>query len=89
MARKTNITGIPMLSIGTTKNDKKQTLTRYCVNHKVDDKNECKSFYFGTNVDQKDAFLLAVIYMREMDLYSDDIEIALAVYKKLEHEELV
>lgn len=48
-ARRQNVTGVPMLSIGTTKNDKGGVLKRYCVNHKTADKLVCKSFYFGAN----------------------------------------
>lgn len=89
MARKTNITGIKGLSIGSTKNNRGYSMTRYTVNHKTEaGKYKAKSFYFGRNCSQKEAFSKAIEYMLENDLIEQDIDSS-AIYIELKHETLV
>jgi len=88
MARKTNITGIKGLSIGSTKNDRGYVTTRYTVNHKIDSKNKAKSFYFGARQTQFDAFKKACEFMFENGLIDDDFDY-LKIYKKFKHESLL
>lgn len=89
MARKTNITGIKKLSIGTTKNDKGNVLKRYCVNYKVEDKSICKSFYFGINQSQKAAFKSAINFMLENKLTEKTNQELMQVFNEYQHESLV
>lgn len=86
MARRTNVTGIAKLSIGTTTNDRDYPLTRYMVNT---EKGKAKSFYFGKNVSQYAAFLSAVRYMKELKLFKKTMAEAKAVYKAFDHENLL
>lgn len=86
MARRTNITGIAKLSIGTTTNDRNYTLTRYIVNS---EKGKAKSFYFGKNTTQYTAFLNAVRYMKEKKLFTQTMADAKAIYATLHHERLL
>ena len=79
------MTGIPMLSIGTTKNEKGGILKRYCVNHKIEGKPVCKSFYFGANTGQKEAFSKSIEYMIEKRLYSSSGQAAEGVYRRFKH----
>ena len=86
--RKQNITGIKKLSIGTTKNGKGEQMTRYCVNHKVNDKYTSKSFYFGSNNSQIEAFQSAVQHMIDCDIYSGTLKNALNIYQTNNHKNL-
>lgn len=83
--RKQNITGIKGLSIGTTKNSKGDQLTRYCVNYKNGEQCVGRSFYFGSNNSQIDAFKSAIEYMIDSDIYSNTIKNALDAYKGNNH----
>ncbi len=89
MARKTNITGIKTLSIGHTKNSKGGLLTRYSVNYKKDGKPSCKSFYFGANQNQFDAFIKATDFMTENGLLSLSSDEVKTIYKEFKHEKLI
>ena len=85
----TNKTGIHRLSIGKTKNRHGGYSKRYSVNHVLDKKPTCKTFYFSDNVPQKEAFQQAIKYMRDNDLYEDMLATALAIYSIKDHENLV
>lgn len=66
-ARRHNVTGIPMLSIGTTKNDRGYILNRYCVNFKDEENKPCSaSFYFGKAKSQFDAYIDACDFLAEL-----------------------
>lgn len=66
-ARRHNVTGIPMLSIGTTKNDRGYILNRYCVNFKDENGKPCSaSFYFGKSKKQFDAYVDACDFLMEL-----------------------
>ena len=57
IARRHNVTGVPRLSIGTTKNDRGYILRRYLICAEDNDGTKVhKSFYFGVNREQVDAF---------------------------------
>lgn len=86
MARKTNVTGIAKLSIGTTKNDRGYTFTRYIVNTET---GKAKSFYFGKKTTQYAAFHKAVLYMKEKKIFTQTIAKAKAIYKEFNHENLL
>lgn len=88
MARKTNVTGIKGLSIGSTKNDRGYLLARYLVNFKSEGKYKSKSFYFGKNLTQREAFNKACEYMMEIGLLADDFECD-GVYLDFKHENLL
>jgi hypothetical protein len=89
MARKTNVTGIKKLSIGSTKNDKGGLLTRYSVNYKIGDKAKCKSFYFGVNKAQFNAYIEATNFMLENGLIELSNENIKSIYHDFNHEKLV
>ncbi len=89
MARKTNITGIKRLSIGTTKNDRGYTMQRYTVSLKTDTGVTGKSFYFGENKKQLEAFLNAVRYLKAQKIYSGSIKEAKEIYINYKHEGLL
>ena len=86
MARRTNVTGIAKLSIGTTTNNRGFILTRYIVNT---EKGKGKSFYFGKNTTQYTAFLSAVRYMKQMKILMNTMTEAKAIYKAYDHENLL
>lgn len=89
MARRSNITGIKGLSIGSTKNNRGYSMTRYTVNHKTTEgKYKAKSFYFGRNCNQKEAFNKAIDYMLENELVEVDID-KIEIYEGFKHETLV
>lgn len=87
MARRTNITGIAKLSIGTTTNNRGYILTRYIVN--TGGKGKAKSFYFGKNTTQYAAFLNAVRYMKQLEILKHTILEAKTIYKVFDHENLL
>lgn len=89
MARKSNVTGIKKLSIGHTKNDKGGLLTRYSVNYKADDKAKCKSFYFGVNKAQFEAYIEATNFMLELGLLELTNEQIKSIYQDFKHEALI
>ncbi len=90
VARRDNVTGIPMLSIGTTKNSKGHLLTRYCVNYK---KNDCSptsaSFYFGQNKNQLDAYLEACSFIIELGFEIGSVSKQKRIFYKYKHESLI
>ena len=86
MARRTNVTGIAKLSIGTTTNNRGFILTRYIVNT---EKGKGKSFYFGKKTTQYAAFYKAVLYMKEKKIFTQTIAEAKAIYKEFNHESLL
>ncbi len=88
MARKTNVTGIKGLSIGTITNDRGYSMTRYVVNYKLEGKNKGKSYYFGARQSQIDAFNKACEFMLEQELIESDLDYS-KTYKKFKHEKLV
>lgn len=90
LARKSNITGIQSLSIGTTKNSKGYLLTRYQVNYRIGAYNYIYGcFYFGKNTKQIDAFYKAC----EL-LFNSGADVGTKrkwsrIYKQYKHEKLL
>ncbi|MEW4367632.1 hypothetical protein ABVT42_19325 [Aliikangiella sp. GXAS 306] len=84
MARKINVTGIKGLSIGRTKNDRGYELSRYCVT-----KPSPKSFYFGKNKRQYDAYLIACEYLIENGLLNSTKKHLKKIYIEYRHEYLI
>ncbi len=88
-ARKHNVTGVPRLSIGTTKNSRGAVLNRYCVNYIKDGSTICKSFYFGANTSQLEAFYSACDFMIEHGLTDLSVSELKLTYKVFKHEALI
>lgn len=90
MARRDNITGIPKLSIGTTKNDRGYVMNRYCFNFKDDDGKPCStSFYFGKTTNQIDAYFDACEFMKETGENLGSKAMLKQIFIDYKHEELV
>lgn len=87
VARRTNITGIKRLSLGHTKNAAEQELLRYSITipPKGGQERKTKTFYFGENRGQKEAFLDAVAFLREHGEYIGTDQDALEIYREFKH----
>lgn len=85
MARKTNVTGLKGLSIGSTKNNRGYEMSRYSVNYSVDGKPKSKSFYFGRNKMQHEAFNLAFDFMLDIGLVDESVD-PKNIYSSFNHE---
>lgn len=87
MARKTNVTGIPHLSVSLlTQNSRGYITKKYIVNYKENKKQKGKSFYFGTKTKIKDAFILASFFMIDNKLTDLTIDECINIFINKEHE---
>lgn len=90
VARKHNVTGVPGLAIGSTKNDRGHVLKRYSTN--FIDENEKpvnQSFYFGKNKSQFEAFVGACSFLKDNGIIKLSRKALTDIYKGLDHETLI
>ena len=81
-----NRTGIKHLSLSTnSKNDRGKLVKRYLFTYADNKKVKSKSFYFGENVPQQEAFLFACNYGIELGLINISIQDCLQIFDEKKH----